>query len=240
MTPFPTNSDTIMAIDAPFPPIGGNSASIMDITPAHLPSRTRKRFRGGRPSDEIVHRHTLQLLFTAQSNHHQPHHTLTPSSSSSPGFAPEDDCDDQDMLYDDVDSTLASGAVQKTSLHAFWSLPASTIPRQTALPGGYGGGGGGNALPTLDDSSASRCEDCNVALEAPSAPSRPPDACEPQMQMQMHLDRLDGMDAFGCLRCERSICDACAAVFGSADRLCYGCVRRSERTREWVGGLGWM
>ncbi|KAK2749887.1 hypothetical protein FQN57_005304 [Myotisia sp. PD_48] len=43
-----------------------NDAVIMDETPRHLHSRTRKRFRNDRPEDQVVYDNTLRWLFSAQ------------------------------------------------------------------------------------------------------------------------------------------------------------------------------
>ncbi|KAL1966630.1 hypothetical protein VTN77DRAFT_4041 [Rasamsonia byssochlamydoides] len=41
-------------------------AVVIDETPRHLNSRTRKRFRNDRPDDQTVYENTLRLLFSAQ------------------------------------------------------------------------------------------------------------------------------------------------------------------------------
>ena len=37
-----------------------------NTTPGHLNSRTRKRFRDGRPDEEIIHQNTISMLYAAQ------------------------------------------------------------------------------------------------------------------------------------------------------------------------------
>ncbi|KAI0598456.1 hypothetical protein F4775DRAFT_555597, partial [Biscogniauxia sp. FL1348] len=67
-------------------------------TPAHLPSRTLKRFRNDRPPDEEVHQRTLNMLFTAQKqqqhqhdhqHHHQPDHQHDQPMSASTMDSPQ-------------------------------------------------------------------------------------------------------------------------------------------------------
>ena len=58
---------------------------LSDSTPLHLNSRTRKRFRDGRPDKETIHQNTLSMLFAAQK--HQQHQ----QSSHAYGYGPERD-----------------------------------------------------------------------------------------------------------------------------------------------------
>ncbi|RGP64404.1 orf21 protein [Fusarium longipes] len=65
------------------PPRAGNSIinpfAIMASTPIHLHSRTMKKFRDNRPSAEIIHQRTLNMLYSAQ-NQHQ--HVEIPSENT--------------------------------------------------------------------------------------------------------------------------------------------------------------
>ncbi|RJE27172.1 hypothetical protein PHISCL_00525 [Aspergillus sclerotialis] len=53
------------------PSNGRALATGLDDTPRHLNSRTRKRFRNDRPSDEVVYENTLRWLFSAQQQQQQ-------------------------------------------------------------------------------------------------------------------------------------------------------------------------
>ncbi|KAE8351616.1 hypothetical protein BDV28DRAFT_136716 [Aspergillus coremiiformis] len=47
-------------------PVFTGRSLMVDDSPKHLNSRTRKRYRNDRPDDRIVYENTLRLLFTAQ------------------------------------------------------------------------------------------------------------------------------------------------------------------------------
>ncbi|XP_044719737.1 ORF21 protein [Hirsutella rhossiliensis] len=89
----------------------------------HLPSRTLKRFRDGRPSDDQVHQHTLGLLYSAQRRHQH-----DPSPAPQPSLTP------------DPSSTLRD----QQTLHRFWTIhsaptsagssPASDRPLPVEAP----------------------------------------------------------------------------------------------------------
>ncbi|KAI8274583.1 hypothetical protein K4K56_001692 [Colletotrichum sp. SAR 10_98] len=83
-------------------------------TPSHLDSRTRKRFRDNRPSQEEVHQRTLNMLYSAQQ---QDQHMET-ESSLSPAPVP----------------AIAARNTQK-SLHSFWNIKSAQPPvSRTASP----------------------------------------------------------------------------------------------------------
>ncbi|KJZ76168.1 hypothetical protein HIM_04624 [Hirsutella minnesotensis 3608] len=101
---------------------------------AHLPSRTMKRFRDGRPSDDEVHQHTLDLLYSAQRRDQQ----QQPS--------PVDPCSH-------VSAPAASAASQQT-LHRFWNIdsaPSSAISSPGVVQ---------SAVPEVPSS----CQDCGACL----------------------------------------------------------------------------
>ncbi|KAF4820116.1 hypothetical protein CGCSCA5_v004266 [Colletotrichum siamense] len=83
-------------------------------TPSHLDSRTRKRFRDNRPSQEEVHQRTLNMLYSAQQ---QDQHMET-ESSLSPAPVP----------------AVTARNTQK-SLHSFWNIKSAQPPvSRTASP----------------------------------------------------------------------------------------------------------
>ncbi|KAL3296379.1 orf21 protein [Colletotrichum asianum] len=82
-------------------------------TPSHLDSRTRKRFRDNRPSQEEVHQRTLQMLYSAQ----QQDESMETELSSSPAPAP------------------AVARNTQKSLHSFWNIKSAQPPvSRTASP----------------------------------------------------------------------------------------------------------
>ncbi|KAE8378913.1 hypothetical protein BDV26DRAFT_260531 [Aspergillus bertholletiae] len=96
------------------PVIAGRSW-MMDDSPKHLNSRTRKRYRNDRPDDKVVYENTLRWLFTAQQQQGPIPHT--------------DDNIDEDMESDPLPSETIDPRQQ--TLHKFFqpSRPLSSQPR---------------------------------------------------------------------------------------------------------------
>ncbi|KAI2471326.1 hypothetical protein F4781DRAFT_387288 [Annulohypoxylon bovei var. microspora] len=134
----PPRPDQFSAMDIDTSPIRMSRGS----TPAHLHSRTMKRFRDSRPSDEEIHQRTLNMLYTAQKQQiaHQNH-----QHSQLNTFATQ--------IQPQTPSTHSQTA--QASLHSFWKLPSSAAP-QTAP-----------TLALADHSmyeGPSNCEDCGQTL----------------------------------------------------------------------------
>ncbi|KAG8163744.1 hypothetical protein KVR01_007041 [Diaporthe batatas] len=113
-------------------------------TPSHLPSRTFKRLRNGRPSDREVHQNTLQILYRAQQRPQEPRHGPSPQPSASPSIPP---------------SPVAAAQSQR-SLHSFWDIPSSRQPPpEPALSASLRG-------PSVEDmvDRPTTCGDCGVEL----------------------------------------------------------------------------
>ncbi|RKU40437.1 hypothetical protein DL546_002819 [Coniochaeta pulveracea] len=108
-------------------------------TPSYLPSRTMKRFRNSRPSDQQVHQHTLSKLYSARQQ--------GPSTIH-----------DTSTLSEPVPSPSATSSDQR-SLHTFWHISAP-LPRNTAPPPLVQ-----KAAFSLTNSPTS-CEDCGAAFHA--------------------------------------------------------------------------
>ncbi|CVK83825.1 hypothetical protein LB506_001121 [Fusarium annulatum] len=98
------------------PPRLGNSITnpfaIMASTPIHLHSRTMKRFRDNRPSEEIIHERTLNMLYSAQSQHQ---HTELPSENIQVPLEP------------------ARPESNQQSLHRFWNISSAPSAPTTSL-----------------------------------------------------------------------------------------------------------
>ncbi|KAM0284241.1 hypothetical protein ACHAQH_002030 [Verticillium albo-atrum] len=111
------------------------SAFPSHFTPSHLPSRTLKRFRDNRPSQEEVHQRTLNMLYSAQQHSDEDFAPTSPSP----------------MPNNHEQPSRPAPAAQR-SLHAFWNInSAPAAPSSTyAAPQSY-----------LEPSS---CEDCGVGL----------------------------------------------------------------------------
>ncbi|KAL7620238.1 hypothetical protein AAE478_009231 [Parahypoxylon ruwenzoriense] len=111
-------------------------------TPAHLHSRTLKRFRDSRPSEEEVHQRTLNMLYTAQKQHiaQQQQQLQLGSFTTQPRPQP---------------TTTQSEGTYQASLHNFWNLPNSANPLRAVVP------------PPVDHvtyDGPTDCEDCGQTL----------------------------------------------------------------------------
>ncbi|TQV96403.1 hypothetical protein V2A60_003191 [Cordyceps javanica] len=94
------------------PPSNGPSAPAFTprmglVNPCHLNSRTLKRFRNGRPSQEEIHQRTLELLYTAQ--HQQ---QCQDPSSPCPNVEAPPESEQPQPNHDD----------HQQSLHRFWNI----------------------------------------------------------------------------------------------------------------------
>ncbi|THY50669.1 hypothetical protein D6C97_06953 [Aureobasidium pullulans] len=79
-----------------------------------LNSRTRKRYRDGRPEEAEIHASTVEKLFSAQREH--PHASpMLSQSDLQPQFQPQD-------------------TPQRSTLHSFWHLPQASQLPQHGMP----------------------------------------------------------------------------------------------------------
>ncbi|KEQ84095.1 hypothetical protein M438DRAFT_397616 [Aureobasidium pullulans EXF-150] len=79
-----------------------------------LNSRTRKRYRDGRPEEAEIHASTVDKLFSAQKAH--PHASpMLSQSDLQPQFQPQD-------------------TPQRSTLHSFWHLPQASQLSQHGMP----------------------------------------------------------------------------------------------------------
>ncbi|ETS81793.1 hypothetical protein PFICI_06795 [Pestalotiopsis fici W106-1] len=107
-------------------------------TPSHLHSRTMKRFRDNRPSQDEVHQRTLSMLFSAaQRSETQPHQT---NAASLPHHHQQH-----------------APAAHQASLHNFWKLPPQSLSAAASAA---------MASPPVDTSmyAPADCEDCGRGL----------------------------------------------------------------------------
>ncbi|CAI6335638.1 unnamed protein product [Periconia digitata] len=144
--------------------------------------RTRKRVRDNRPDERSIHENTINMLFTAQRRH--PHA--------------------EPIMSDTLPSQPAQAAPkpQKSTLHAFWKLPAPPpiFHQQQA-----------------QISHAPRCEDCDSELQTEAD----------GMDMDMDMDGLSIQNSLACNECGRKVCATCAVV--SNTRHCLPCATRHSR-----------
>ncbi|RNJ55160.1 hypothetical protein D7B24_008938 [Verticillium nonalfalfae] len=105
------------------------------FTPSHLPSRTMKRFRDNRPSQDAVHQHTLSMLYSAQQ------HSDADFAPTSPSPMPRI-----------LERPAQPAPTAQRSLHAFWNInSAPAAPSFTP-----------SASQTCHETLS--CEDCGVGF----------------------------------------------------------------------------
>ncbi|KAL2890847.1 Protein MEMO1 [Ceratocystis lukuohia] len=128
---------------SPFSSNSGSNTSASLVSNAPF-SRTMKRVRDLRPSEEQVHQHTLNLLMKGQREHaaQQKLQLLSHTSSSAdsaayvspaPSPAPQGDGPSQqqqnsEQTQEQAAATEAAQPQQQRSLHNFWKLPSTTAP----------------------------------------------------------------------------------------------------------------
>ncbi|ODA79447.1 hypothetical protein RJ55_05040 [Drechmeria coniospora] len=206
--------------------------AVFDIPPAHLPSRTFKRFRDGRPSDDEVHgmfaeawirrgenahsqpslpaEHTLQLLFSAQHQQQRPpaqqlqQHLPLPIRPGSPPPA---------LASVPVQETMPQGAPlagnfrQQQSLHRFWDI-GSTPTSTPSTPGA------GRPTVTTPATTPTGCEDCGASLRDGSNGDA------------MDVDDVDAQSTL-CGACGKHVCFSCSVSNLGEGKRCLHCAGRT-------------
>ncbi|UNI23219.1 hypothetical protein JDV02_009051 [Purpureocillium takamizusanense] len=236
-----TTSTTTTTTTSSFNPVFGFPA--MDPgRDAHLNSRTWKRSRSNRPSDDEVHRksaaslphnssssppplyksstcfpaeRTLHLLLSAQQQQQQTTTTTIEPKTPAPYVA-------------DRGAPLAGTFRQhhtepqqqrrQGSLHSFWAINSAP----TAAPDDSMTGVQTHAQPL-----SRVCEDCGAALGA-----------VPGGDDSMDIDGLSSSDddaAAPCGNCGKVVCFSCSVSSLGEKKRCLRCADR----RVWVGGIGW-
>ncbi|KAI4724672.1 hypothetical protein E4T49_07599 [Aureobasidium sp. EXF-10728] len=90
-----------------------------DGTQQTLNSRTRKRYRDGRPEEAQIHATTVEKLFEAQKAH--PHASPLPSQQPHP-------------QHQSLPQFSNHDAPQRSTLHSFWHLPQPSQTQQHGMP----------------------------------------------------------------------------------------------------------
>lgn len=234
-----------------------NIAMVVDMHPRHLHSRTRKRFRDGRPDEETVYgmhspipshgtwtflsmlrvalqpanqklENTLHKLFSAQ----QPDHHQIPETAPTPSHprppSSTSSCSSQHQ----------SKQLAQQSLHSFFSSTphrsssgSSNIARSPPPPPLFS-----QTSNTFLQQDSPRCEDCDTSLLAQSTTTID-DAMDIDMDINNVMLASEDGAAWACAACGRRVCDTCAVRRDG--RLCLGCAT-AGRSKRWVGGIGWM
>ncbi|OTA84801.1 hypothetical protein M434DRAFT_400353 [Hypoxylon sp. CO27-5] len=231
----PQRPDHFSSMDLDTSPIRRTSRG---STPSHLPSRTMKRFRDSRPSDEEIHRkfyewrahhhrchqstslrqpsteRTLNMLYTAQKQHitHQQQQELAQMAGLAIQPQPQPQPQSQPRLQ--ITPAHSHGAFQ-ASLHSFWKLPSAAAPTAVAFP------------PPVNNSvydSPANCEDCGQTLREGAG-----------NEDAMDVDDFGTEAETGCGACGKHVCSHCSITNLGEQRRCLICAGK----KVWVGGLGW-
>ncbi|KAK4084605.1 uncharacterized protein Triagg1_1085 [Trichoderma aggressivum f. europaeum] len=193
-----------------------NSMMVLDAPALH--SRTLKRYRDNRPSDEEVHRkfyewrahhhlspnlnsclpaeHTLDLLYSAQQRpqgHQQPQDAVIVAQSESERQPA---------------ANANSNGQHQQSLHKFWDI-GSEPSSGTSSPG--------IANPCAPPTN---CDDCGAALAGSDD--------------DMDVDGGSAQDT-ACGACGKHVCFSCSVSNLGEQKRCLQCAGR----RVWIGGIGW-
>ncbi|KAL7808947.1 hypothetical protein V8C44DRAFT_334949 [Trichoderma aethiopicum] len=215
-----------------FPPSTPDSSMMMVLDAPALHSRTLKRYRDNRPSDEEVHQHTLDLLYSAQQrqqqqqqqdqHHHHHHHqhqdgagAVAQGLALSNQMLPVSSSSDPSPLPTPT-TTSSSTHDGQQSLHRFWNIgsqPSSDI-----------------SSPSLADPlsapTPTACDDCGAPLAGSDGAGSGDDG--------MDLDGSAAQDT-ACGACGKHVCFSCSVSNLGEEKRCLQCAGR----RVWIGGIGW-
>ncbi|MCJ1237649.1 hypothetical protein MMC14_005636 [Varicellaria rhodocarpa] len=201
------DTDTTMGDTHPFYQID-NWAPAGDQTPSHLHSRTRKRFRDGRPGESIIHENTYNLLFSAQrSPTPTPAHPRTPSLPSPMTTPPQHH-----------QKRVSSS---QSSLHNFWALPRRVSGHRQSS----------SSIPS--QCLQLSCQDCDSSLTPTEGESAMDiDTCGVSLEHRGEDER-----EWACRDCGRVVCDGCAVVLVGEGRECLQCKTSRKRWVGGIGWM---
>ncbi|KAK0669133.1 hypothetical protein QBC41DRAFT_320343 [Cercophora samala] len=179
-------------------------------TSSHTPGRTMKRFRDNRPSEEIIHQHTLNLLFSAQQQQHNRQPQIPPPppqvQATEPTPVP-------------VPSHVHLEQHQR-SLHSFWKLPTRTAATPLSSQSSLASSPSPAAIPISYQLAASTtCDDCGAGLVGPGA-------CGDQDEMMMDVDGSGVVGENNCGACGKTVCFSCSVSNLGEHRRCLACAGR--------------
>lgn len=230
-----------MGIDSPLSAMTIRSPS-RSCTPSHLPSRTFKRLRNGRPSDHEVHRksgdggpflswgmfpdsllrhvrasteNTLQMLYRAQQRPQQPQHVFSTPPAASPSVAPPPVSSVQPRS-----PAAPAPAQSQRSLHSFWDIPSSQhSPPVPVLSSALG-----PSVEAIVDHPTT-CDDCGVELGGEDA------AVDDGYGFETYIS--------SCSLCCKAVCFSCSVSNLGEQRRCLVCAGKEDTRKRWVGTAGW-
>ncbi|KAK3391528.1 hypothetical protein B0T20DRAFT_81235 [Sordaria brevicollis] len=223
-------------------------------TPSHLHSRTMKRYRNNRPSEEEVHQRTLSLLYAAQQQQQQQQQQQHQQHQQHQAASPPFDPNLHGREPGNGNSVGPSGVFQKQqqqagrgqqrSLHSFWNLPAAQSTASSShISTVTLSGTPGNIL--LDTPTS--CEDCGAGPSGNSGGSDGNRHAKRRGEGGDHdVDMMDvaaqdssrcgqGNDEYDsslsqCEACGKMVCFSCSISNLGEHRRCLACAER----RVWV------
>ncbi|KAK7754947.1 hypothetical protein SLS62_003031 [Diatrype stigma] len=215
------SSSTFSSPDRPFASASASAFNFMDMnrsvtptTPSHLPSRTMKRFRDGRPPEEIIHQRTLNMLYSAAQKQPEPQQQQQQLPAAQFGAGSIQHHQHHQHHHQQQHQP------QQASLHNFWKLPPSSAAAANAS----------SALPPPSSSSSlygpTRCEDCGHALGGAVG-----DDGNGDVDSMMDVDSGFGDDDEGtsnsnCGACGKHVCSHCSITNLGEQRRCLACAGR--------------
>ena len=238
-----TPSTAASSVDQPF--------DLWKASPFHLSSRTRKRYRDGRPDEETIHRNTLDKLFEAQ-KHVSAESTQVPYTTES--VQPE--TRNATVNGHDTNQPECPKERNQSSLDAFlgirkpWAVNAAWPPKQQIeAPSHFKQQPLFPQYPVTQDfhsclQSSFTCEDCSAALVTPIA------GCLTDVDIMevegTHHSDADFARPWECSACAKHVCNTCAMQ--ADQRFCLECALpgREEydssqwHEKRWVEGIGWV
>ncbi|KAK4460052.1 hypothetical protein QBC42DRAFT_273239 [Cladorrhinum samala] len=191
-------------------------------TPSQFHSRTMKRLRDNRPSEEIIHQRTLNLLYSAQHQPNQP--AATPDIAIHPTpVAPQTPC-----------RTAQAVGPQQRSLHSFWNIPSfssstNSSPSRSSRAASYPPLPAAVQVQQCQNLSAT-CEDCGACLKGDSSDG------DGDMMMDVDMD-IDASDNV-CGACGKAVCCSCSVSNLGEHRRCLVCAgSRTGNRKDWLSSV---
>lgn len=236
-----------MGIDSPLSAMTIRSPS-RSSTPSHLPSRTFKRLRNGRPSDHEVHRKSgdgaaspqgpflswgmfpdsllrhvrASTENTLQMLYRAQQRTQQPQHVLSPPSANSTSIAPSPVSSAQPRSPAAPAPSQSSqrSLHSFWDIPS----RQQPPPAPVLSSALGPSVDALVDHPTT-CDDCGVELGGEDA------AVDDGYGFETYIS--------SCSLCNRAVCFSCSVSNLGEQRRCLVCAGKEDTRKRWVGTTGW-
>lgn len=185
------------------PDFGGRAWQFPSLrTYTHINTRTSKRWRDSRPSEQVIHDNTIAKLFQAQRR-------LEAEASFERNLWPLNNA--ANTQYADVALTSPVHETKQKTLHAFFG--GSDLHNRSVQP--YAGQGKSHHPFGAENNhsvSARCCEDCGNTLNNTLGLSN--DSLE-------FMDVDSAANEYSCVQCRRCICDLCS-VKGNY-RVCLEC-----------------